>query len=323
MALISSTDFVPRNLVIFTSQHQQLKPTTSHSVQSTVVSCINPKSNERVRVSSSAETRPNTHLLSFDVKETQFMKLIKKSFRAGKFDESLYFIESMVANGCKPDVVMCTKLIKKFFQERKSNKAVRVMEILEKCGEPDVFAYNALISGFCKANQIELANKVLDRLRSRGFSPDVVTYNIMIGSLCSRGMIESAFKVFDQLLRDNCKPTVITYTILIQATMLEGQTDKAMKLLDEMFARGLIPDMFTNNAIIRGMCKKGMVGQAFQFVRSLESRGCQPDVISYNMLLRTLLNMGKWEEGEKLMTEMISRGLEPNVVTYSILISSL
>ncbi|OMO84457.1 Protein prenyltransferase, alpha subunit [Corchorus capsularis] len=241
----------------------------------------------------------------------------------GQYNEAFYFLECMVGKGYKPDVVLCTRMIKGFFNGRNVEKAIRVMEILEKYGEPDVFAYNALISGFCKINRLDFANRVLDRMRRRGISPDVVTYNIMIGSFCSRGKLDSAYKVMDQLLKDNCKPTVITYTILIEAHMLQGGITEAMKLLDEMVLRGLRPDMFTYNTIIRGMCKDGMLDKAFEFVRSLKARGCQLDVISYNNLLRALLNQGKWVEGEKLMTEMVSRGCEPNVVTYSILISSL
>ncbi|PQP94718.1 pentatricopeptide repeat-containing protein [Prunus yedoensis var. nudiflora] len=100
-----------------------------------------------------------------------FDQVLSRSCKAGQFNESLYFLELMVNKGYKPDVILCTKLIKGFFNSRNIEKAIRVMQILEKYGEPDLFSYNALISGFCKANRIESANKVLDRMRSQGFSP--------------------------------------------------------------------------------------------------------------------------------------------------------
>uniref|UniRef100_A0A803PLQ3 Reverse transcriptase domain-containing protein n=1 Tax=Cannabis sativa TaxID=3483 RepID=A0A803PLQ3_CANSA len=259
----------------------------------------------------------------YGYKEIHLLKVLNRACRAGKYKEALYFLQLMVTKGFKPDVILCTKVMRGFFSSRDVQNAVRVMEILEKHGEPDLFSYNAMISGFCKANRIELANRVLDRMRAQGFSPDTITYNIMIGSLCSRGRLELAFNVLDELLKDKCAPSVITYTILIEATISEGGIDKAMELLDEMLSRGLLPDMCTFNAIIRGMCREGMVDRAFEFVRSLEAKGCSPDVISYNILLRALLNHGKWNDGEKLLSDMVSRGCEPNVVTYSILISTL
>ncbi|CAL5322011.1 unnamed protein product [Camellia sinensis] len=258
------------------------------------------------------EFRENTQLLIKPtprnppkVVKTHLIKLLNRSCKSGKFNESLYFLECLVKNkGYKPDVILCTKLMQ------------------ESHGDPDVFAYNALINGFCKLNQIESANQVLNRMRDRGFSPDIITYNIMIGSLCSRGKLRLALKALDQLLDDNCEPTVITYTILIEATVLEGGINEAMKLFDEMLLKGLLPDMYTYNAIVRGLCREGMLDRAFAFVRSLPGKGFKPDVISYNMLLRAILTARKWNDGEKLVTEMYSIGCEPNVVTYSILISS-
>ncbi|KAJ6761592.1 ATPASE EXPRESSION PROTEIN 3 [Salix koriyanagi] len=171
------------------------------------------------------------------------MKMLNRSWKAGKCNGSLYFLECMVTKGYQPDV-MCTKLIKGFFNSRNTEKAARVMEILEKHGKPDVFAYNAVISGFCKANRIESANKVLDRMKRKGFSQDVVTFNIMIVTFCSQGKIDLASKVFEELLRDNnCKPTLITCMILMEAHILEGGIDEGKwyegeKLVNVMFSRG-------------------------------------------------------------------------------------
>ncbi|KAL5077050.1 hypothetical protein RYX36_016034 [Vicia faba] len=42
---------------------------------------------------------------------------------------------------------------------KKTQKAIRVMEILEKHGQADVFAYEALLNGYCKADIVDAANK--------------------------------------------------------------------------------------------------------------------------------------------------------------------
>ena len=165
------------------------------------------RSPQKVMVSTEARS---TQLQPHDSTEPNFLKLLSRSCKAGKYNEALYFLECMVNRGLKPDVILCTKLIKGLFSLKNAEKAVRVMHILEQYGEPDVFVYNAVISGFCKVNKTNSANEVLSRMRVRGFSADVVTYNIMIGSLCNRGKLGLALKVVDQLLQDNCKPTVVT-----------------------------------------------------------------------------------------------------------------
>ncbi|KAJ6761593.1 PENTATRICOPEPTIDE (PPR) REPEAT PROTEIN [Salix koriyanagi] len=190
------------------------------------------------------------------------------------------------------------------------------MEILEKGGKPDVFAYNAVISGFCKANRIESAEKVLDRMKRKGFSQDVVTYNIiMIGTFCSQGKIDLASKVFEELLRDNnCKPTLITCMILIEAHILEGGIDEGLKLLDEMLSRGIEPDTFTY--IVRGLAKEGKVNQAFELVRTLNSRGLKDmkekglslDACCYDPLIAASCREGKLDMAIMFMDYMISDG---------------
>ncbi|KAI5659956.1 hypothetical protein M9H77_28749 [Catharanthus roseus] len=319
MTTILSAEFFPQPLPCTNSS----KP-NSQSTNKSLVRCRNErKSRSPQRVKVCTENR-STQLQSNDSAEPNFVKLLNRSCKAGKFSEALYFLENMVNRGShKPDVILCTKLIKGLFSSKQMEKALRVLKILEVYGEPDVFAYNAVISGFCKGNQIDSANEMLNRMRARGISPDIVTYNIMIGSLCNRGKLGLAQKVFDELLEDNCKPTVVTYTILIEATILEGGIRKAMKLLDEMLSKGLQPDMYTYNTIIRGLCREGMMDRAYEFISSLPEKGWKPDVISYNILLRSLLSEGKWRDGKKLVAEMLSTGSEPNVVTYSILVTAL
>ncbi|CAA6662492.1 unnamed protein product [Spirodela intermedia] len=253
---------------------------------------------------------PSPTPVSPDLKETRFGRVLSRSCKAGKYDEALYFLEYLVSRGGKPEVVLCTKLIKGFFNLRNVGKAVRVMSLLEAHGEPDVYSYNALISGFCKADLIDSAVEALDRMRRRRLSPDVVTYNIIIGSLCSKGRGRGGGEEEDDHHHHRRRrPTVVTYTILIEATIREAGVDPAMELLEEMAAEGLKPDGHTYNVIIRGICKEGLVDRARDFVRSLPDRGFEPDAVSYNILLRGMLNQ--------------KRGLKPNVVTYSILINAL
>ncbi|OWM67308.1 hypothetical protein CDL15_Pgr000760 [Punica granatum] len=107
-----------------------------------------------------------------DFKDTHQIKLLNRSCKARKYSEYLYFLERLVSKlNYKPEVVLCTKLIKGFFGLGKLEKTLRVMEILEKYGEPDVFSYNAVISGFCKLNQVESANRVLERMTNCGVRP--------------------------------------------------------------------------------------------------------------------------------------------------------
>ncbi|KAI4370233.1 hypothetical protein MLD38_018603 [Melastoma candidum] len=142
---------------------------------------------------------------------------MNRSYKAGKLGESLYFLERMVSRGHKPNVVLCTKLIKAFFGARNIIASVKSSICYTTHHQNLINTYNAVINWFCKANGMESANRVLERMRGLGFSPDVVTYNIIIGSLYDGGSLR----------------------------LFEGGLDEALQLPDEMLARGLRPNMYT------------------------------------------------------------------------------
>ncbi|GLT57818.1 hypothetical protein SLA2020_307640 [Shorea laevis] len=135
-----------------------------------------------------------------------YITLISGLCRVNRMDLADKAFEEMISRGLAPEAVLCTRMIQGFFNSKNIQKAVRIMEILEEHGEPDVFAYNVLIGELCKVNRIDLANKFLDRMGSSGFSPNVVTYNTMIGRCCSRRKLDLAFKVLDRMLNDKCEP---------------------------------------------------------------------------------------------------------------------
>ncbi|GLT95099.1 hypothetical protein SLE2022_128020 [Rubroshorea leprosula] len=152
---------------------------TSHSHQNTAVGCISYPQDassltDRQKATASAETRP-THLLSSGLKETHLME-------EGKYGESPSFSKYMFSkgHGDKPDTVTCTRWIKKLINLGDIEKAVRLMEMLEKYGEPDIFAYITLISGLCRVNRMDLTDKAFEKMITRGLEPEAVLCTRMI-----------------------------------------------------------------------------------------------------------------------------------------------
>ncbi|KAG9445691.1 hypothetical protein H6P81_011819 [Aristolochia fimbriata] len=159
-----------------------------------------------------------TQAQTLDYKDTHFMKLLNRSCKTGKYDEALHFLEYMVKKGYRPDVILCTKLIKGFFNLRNVEKAVKVMEILEAHGSPDVFAYNALISGFCKASRIESATEA--------------------------HRMDAAINLLAQMVEKGCRPNETTYVLLTEGFAYAGWRSEAMELAKELIARHAVSEAF-------------------------------------------------------------------------------
>ncbi|KAL5098135.1 hypothetical protein RYX36_002462 [Vicia faba] len=124
------------------------------------------RSNPNTIVTSSTPGNTNNRRTRIRVNETRpkldqdYDEALIRSFKSAKYNRALRFLKRMVDRGYKPDAILCTKLINGFFNSKKTQKAIRVMEILEKHGQADVFAYEALLNGYCKADIVDAANKV-------------------------------------------------------------------------------------------------------------------------------------------------------------------
>ncbi|KAL5076796.1 hypothetical protein RYX36_015780 [Vicia faba] len=124
------------------------------------------RSNPNTIVTSSTPGNTNNRRTRIRVNETRpkldqdYDEALIRSFKSAKYNRALRFLKRMVDRGYKPDAILCTKLINGFFNSKKTQKANRVMEILEKHGQADVFAYEALLNGYCKADIVDAANKV-------------------------------------------------------------------------------------------------------------------------------------------------------------------
>src|ERR1044072_160555 len=108
-----STEFLSRNLPIRTHLHRTWHPnpnTTTLVTLKTQGFSNNNKGHHHHHVSVAASSQKLDQ--DYDFRDPHLMKSLNRSCKAGKYNESLYFLQHMVSKGYKPDVILCTKLIK-------------------------------------------------------------------------------------------------------------------------------------------------------------------------------------------------------------------
>ncbi|KAL5095972.1 hypothetical protein RYX36_000299 [Vicia faba] len=140
---------------------------------------------------------------------------------------------------------------------KKTQKAIRVMEILEKHSQADVFAYEALLNGYCKADIVDAANK--ECLCTMG-----VLFNYYCTLLCN-------FHFIRFVNHPNFVQVTATDVVIGEATVIVIGNNvtilyDASKVFDEISDRTLILKV---SGLLRGGLNIGEVG-------------CPPDAISYN-----------------------------------------
>ncbi|KAL5063900.1 hypothetical protein RYX36_025637 [Vicia faba] len=213
----------------------------------------------------------------------------------------------------------------------KTQKAIRVMEILEKHDQADVFAYEALLNGYCKADIVDAANKnllkegkweagesLMSDMLDKGCEPSCVTYSILICSLCRDGKIVEAENVLKGMKKRGLAPNAYCYNPLISAICKEGKVNLAIEYLNNMISDGGLPSIVSYNSILASLCKNGHADEALNIFEKLGEVGCPPDAISYNTL------DGFMDQAIELLVDMMeSHKYQPAVINYNAVIYGL
>ncbi|KAL5076795.1 hypothetical protein RYX36_015779 [Vicia faba] len=300
------------------------------------------RSNPNTIVTSSTPDNTNNRRTRIRVNETRpkldqdYDEALIRSFKSAKYNQALRFLKRMVDRGYKPDAILCTKLINGFFNSKKTQKAIRVMEILEKHGQADVFAYEALLNGYCKADIVYAANKnllkegkweagesLMSDMLDKGCEPSCVTYSILICSLCRDGKIVEVENVLKGMKKRGLAPNAYCYNPLISAICKEGKVNLAIEYLNNMISDGGLPSIVSYNSILASLCKNGHADEALNIFEKLGEVGCPPDAISYDTLFGALWSSGDEIRALGMILDMLSKGIDPDKVTYSSLISYL
>ncbi|EFH51288.1 hypothetical protein ARALYDRAFT_912211 [Arabidopsis lyrata subsp. lyrata] len=115
---------------------------------------------------------------------------------------------------------------------------------------PDVYAYNALMSGMVKAGMIDEANLLLRKMEEKGCIADVNSHNIIMNGFARTGVPERAIELFETMKHSGLKPDGITYNTLLGCFAHAGMFKEAARMMREMKDEGFVYDAITHSSIL-------------------------------------------------------------------------
>nr|CCW28846.1 putative glycosyl phosphatidyl inositol transamidase like protein [Arachis duranensis] len=319
--------------------------------------------------------------------------LIKAYCIVNSVDKALYLFSTMTNTGIQPNRVTCNILVHALCEKGLLKEAKRMLEeilhdnhndipnlvtstifldyyfkngaiiqalslwneMLLKCTNVDVVAYNVLINGFCKNQQTSLAYGYACEMIKKGLQPDGFTYNILIHALCKEGKTGEACYILGVMSKMGVMPDQISYKIMIRGLCFVGNIAKAKELLsymlsnaiitkplmwniiidfygrcrdrsnafftrDQMLAFGVCPNVFTYNSLILAEVKCGNFHDACTLKEEMIIKGLFPDIVTYNLLIGTACSLGRLGLALELHDEMVRRGCKPDIITYTELV---
>ena len=112
-----------------------------------------------------------------------------------------------------------------------------ISENMQKSGtDLDIYTYNIIIHGMCKAGVIEDTHDLFCSLSLKGVKPDVVTYNTMISGLCNNRLKHEAYAFFRKMKQDGPLPDDLTYNVLIRAHLEGGDKAASAEFIKELIS---------------------------------------------------------------------------------------
>ena len=117
------------------------------------------------------------------------------------------------------------------------------------------------------------ALKLMQKFKDIEFMPNLYLYNGIISGFCRAEQMWDAYDHFEKMQREGVHPNEVTYTILIDGHIRSGDIDSAIELFNKMNADGFAPDRIAYNTLLKGLCKSGRLVDALSLSYTMRKRG--------------------------------------------------
>lgn len=213
-----------------------------------------------------------------------YSALMKVYAYAGMYDKACDLYSQIIAQGMKPDAMMCGCL----------------MKFAVECGRTDLSR-----ELFDKAPNLDIQN-YMSLIRAAGHDKD----------------IGRALEVFQKMKDSGVKPDIASYNCVLDVCVGAGDLTRARQLMAEMRTIGKL-DIIAYNTFLKGFCFLSDIQGAKDLLSEMESMGMPPNAVSYNCLINAIVSKGMWQEAWDTIDIMERKGVPADSYTVSIMMKAV
>lgn len=155
------------------------------------------------------------------------------------------------------------------------------------------------------------ALRLNQKIKNAAFMPNLFLYNARISGFCWTQRMEEAYTYLDLMQSEGLRPNEVTFTILMDGHLRIGETDLAVGLFNRMNASGCFPDRVVYDTLIKGFCKVGRLQDALSVSHMMQKRGFSPSRASYENLLNVFCALYSSDHALKIVDDMLAHGYIP------------
>uniref|UniRef100_A0A7N0U7L8 DYW domain-containing protein n=1 Tax=Kalanchoe fedtschenkoi TaxID=63787 RepID=A0A7N0U7L8_KALFE len=188
----------------------------------------------------------------------------------------------------------------KLCYQRDLPRAMRAMEVMERCGIwADAVTYSELIKCCLARRAVEDGKRVHRHVFSNGYEPKTFLINIFLSMYVKFGLLDEAMKLFDKMPERN----VVSWTTMIAAFSNVGMSGDALEFFVLMLRSGVRPNMFTFSSVLRAC-------ESLRTLRQLHcgmiKPGLESDVFVRSALIDNYSKWGELQTALSIFNEMVT-----------------
>ncbi|KAJ8439794.1 hypothetical protein Cgig2_029054 [Carnegiea gigantea] len=224
-------------------------------------------------------------------------------------------------------------------------------KVLDGIPVRDVVTFSAMIAGYARIGDVDMAKRLLDEMESLGLEPNLVSWNGLIAGFNQSGQYLEALRVFQDMHLQGCHPDGTSFSSVLAAiadlevlnvgVQVHGYAIKRGFAVDNWVVSALI-DMYGKcacasemkqayddmgcietgscNALVTGLARNGLIDDAMAEFSQIREQGMDLNIVSWTSMIACCSQNGKDVEALGLFSEMQLAGVKPNAVTIPCLL---
>jgi len=245
--------------------------------------------------------------LNIPMNTVAYNALIDAQARVGAMDDVEILVKSMEPNGCTPDVITFSTIVKGYCVKGELHRALEVFQNIDHNGMvADAIIYNTILDGCIRHNNMQLADELVGHMASYNITPSNFTLGILVKMYGRRGQLDKAFEIAVSLPKQfNFTPNSQVRTCLMCACVNNRALSRAFDVFEDMKRSRDGVDVKAYGALLSGCVRHGHLKEAVHLVEEAYglkggvrklARGENLESERLEQLLRSLSQQGLGDE---------------------------
>lgn len=217
----------------------------------------------------------------------------------------------MITYGFSPSPPSITTLINMYSKCGRMEEAILVFH--DPCHERNVFAYNAIISGFVANGLASKGFQFYKQMRLEGVMPDKYTFPCVVRTCCE---VMEVKKIHGCSFKMGLELDVFVGSALVNTYLKIGSMEDAQKVFEELSIR----DVVLWNAMINGYAQIGCLDKALEVFRRMHIEGIAPSRFTITAILSIFALRGDLDNGKTVHGIVTKMGYDSGVAVSNALI---